>query len=230
MMTSLYLMSYYTAELIISGDKKTLPRHCFPKENLNSYKGILSFVNVNNNHWKLLYIKADTGTVYLVDPAQCHTEVNDSTTAAKRFREFLTMRRTHHGKAEWEDKEWKGGCLAHPTQQDSSSCGVIVTLIAAELMKTFPKIPHIKFDSSTKEMANERTKLGLEILAASVSDPTMHCAMCSLGKPPGAGPPLINWIQCDECERWYHEQCLGMTVDDLAKARTGNWSCVVCEP
>lgn len=39
--------------------------------------------------------------------------------------------------------------------------------IAAELMKTFPKIPHIKFDSSPKEMANERTRLGLEILAAS---------------------------------------------------------------
>ncbi|CAB1413085.1 unnamed protein product [Pleuronectes platessa] len=38
------------------------------------------------------------------------------------------MRRASLGKTEWIDKKWKGGVLTHPTQQDSSSCGVIVIM------------------------------------------------------------------------------------------------------
>lgn len=40
------------------------------------------------------------------------------------------MRRIVHGKTDWIEKTWKGGVLNHPTQQDGSSCGVIVTMVS----------------------------------------------------------------------------------------------------
>ncbi|KAJ8375387.1 hypothetical protein SKAU_G00059670 [Synaphobranchus kaupii] len=49
--------------------------------------------------------------------------------------------------------------------------------------------------------------------------------MCSMAKPPGSGPPMTDWIQCDKCERWFHEQCLGMDTEDLEQAREDSWNC-----
>ncbi|XP_077390575.1 uncharacterized protein LOC144027138 [Festucalex cinctus] len=182
----------------------------------------MSFVNVNRNHWKLLYINAVNQTVYLVDPALSNTEATDSNIAAKKFSEYLIMRRTCYGKSDWVDNKWKGGCLSHPTQKDGNSCGVIVTLMAMELMKAFPDIPCMKFRTSSVEMASERRRLALKILKESVFDISIHCGMCSMTKPPGTGPPVTHWIQCNGCGRWYHVQCLGMTSQELRNQQKTN--------
>ncbi|KAI9517793.1 hypothetical protein NQZ68_000962 [Dissostichus eleginoides] len=79
-----------------------------------------------------------------------------------------------------------------------------------------------------KEMACERRKFALSILNGSVYNMENNCAMCSASKPPGSGPPTTDWIQCDTCERWFHEQCLGMNQDQLQEARASNWNCFLC--
>ncbi|XP_057184276.1 uncharacterized protein LOC130550782 [Triplophysa rosa] len=77
-------------------------------------------------------------------------------------------------------------------------------------------------------MAHERKMMALQILEASVFDEANNCAMCSLAKPAGSVRPVINWIQCDMCKRWYHECCLGMSKAKLTQARANMWNCVVC--
>nr|XP_046226497.1 uncharacterized protein LOC124049207 isoform X2 [Scatophagus argus]XP_046226498.1 uncharacterized protein LOC124049207 isoform X2 [Scatophagus argus] len=228
MANTIYILNHYTAGVILFGDRAQLCRHSLSKVNFENYKAVVSFVNLNNVHWKFLYINAVNQTVFLVDPAPSSTEEEDSTLAAKRICDYLKMRRTCHGKTEWVDIKWKGGVLTHPVQRDSTSCGVIVTLMARAVIEAFPAMPVMTFGTSRKEMANERERLAQQILKASVFNMADNCAMCSLAKPPGPGPHLTKWIQCDSCERWFHEQCLGMDTEELEKARAETWNCCLC--
>ncbi|XP_042569217.1 lysine-specific demethylase 5A-like [Cyprinus carpio] len=118
--------------------------------------------------------------------------------------------------------------MTHPVQQDGSSCGVIVVLMARGIMNAFPAVPVLQFGTSRKEMGNERKIMALQILKASVFDEAENCAMCSLKKTAGSVHRFINWIQCDTCERWYHEECLGMAKEDLEQARANKWNCILC--
>ncbi|KAI4796472.1 hypothetical protein KUCAC02_026974 [Chaenocephalus aceratus] len=54
------------------------------KVNFDNCQAIVSFVNINNAHWKLLYIHAVISTVVLVDPAGSSTEDADSISAAEK--------------------------------------------------------------------------------------------------------------------------------------------------
>ncbi|KAJ4923070.1 hypothetical protein JOQ06_027806, partial [Pogonophryne albipinna] len=144
-------------------------------------------------------------SVFLVDPAANSKEKEDSENAAKRVREYFKMRRTCYGKEDWGTVKWRGATMHHPVQRDGSSCGVIVTMMARAVMEAFPALPIMSFGTSKKEMALFHME--------------NNCAMCSASKPPGSGPPTTDWIQCDTCERWFHEQCLGMNQDQLQEAR-----------
>ncbi|XP_049333302.1 uncharacterized protein LOC125801146 isoform X2 [Astyanax mexicanus] len=196
--------------------------------NFDNYQTIVSFVNIENSHWRFLYINTVNQTVYLVDPAKSFTEQVDSNKAAKKFSEYLKIRRTCYGKTEWVDMKWKGGVLTHPVQQDGSSCGVIVIKMARAVMEAFPAVPEIYFDTSKTEMAKERKTMALQILQESGFDSENNCSMCSMAKPPGSGPPMTNWIQCDTCFRWFHELCLNMDTEKLIQARASIWNCCLC--
>ncbi|XP_028988701.1 uncharacterized protein LOC114845072 isoform X2 [Betta splendens] len=228
-LSKIYILNHYTAGAILFGDRTQLSHYSLPKVNLSNYQAVLSFVLVNNNHWKMLYINAARSMVYLVDPAPSKLELQHSEDAAKKIQEFLKMRRTCHGKTDWVDIKWKGELMSHPVQQDGHSCGVIVVKMAKSVMESFPKIPRMTFGTSKKEMANERRALGLEVLEASIFDEHTNCAMCATFKPPGSGPGITNWVQCDECERWFHAQCLCMKNAEFEKAKGGMWNCVLCE-
>ncbi|XP_036067061.1 uncharacterized protein LOC112139312 isoform X2 [Oryzias melastigma] len=226
---NIYLLSHYTAGCILFGDRKNLPQQSLRKVNFTNYGAILSFVLVNSNHWNLLYIHAETGTVYLVDPAQKSSELKASQTAAKRIREYFVMRRTCCGKSEWVDVKWKGGVMAHPLQQDGCSCGVIVVKMAKAVIQAFPEIPEMTFSTSKKEMERERRDLALYILESSVFDEQNRCGICASSKPPGQGTAMIEWIQCDDCNRWFHCSCLSMASEDIEDAKYKRWECLLCQ-
>ncbi|XDV34076.1 hypothetical protein PO909_004282 [Leuciscus waleckii] len=165
--SSIYILNHYTAWVILHGESSQLVLHSLSKVNFDHYQAVLSFVNICEVHWKLLYINAVNHTVYLMDPSRNNTEKADSTHAAQKFSEYLQMRKTCHGITEWVDIKWKGGVLAHPVQQDASSCGVIVTLMARAVVRAFPAVPVFHFGTSKKEMAQERKKMALQILKES---------------------------------------------------------------
>ncbi|XP_023197614.1 uncharacterized protein LOC111612128 isoform X1 [Xiphophorus maculatus] len=197
-MDTFYILNHYSAGVILFGDRTELPRQSLPKVNFDNYEAVLSFVLVNNNHWKLLYINAEARTVFLIDPAQVSSELVDSQKAAKRIQEYFKMRRTCHGKTDWVGIQWKGGTMRHPIQQDGSSCGVIVVKMAKALMEAFPLMPDVDFDTTKKAMKSERRTLALQILDASVFDDHCWCAMCAAYKAPGSGPGMTDWVRNQE--------------------------------
>ncbi|XP_034074146.1 uncharacterized protein LOC117547477 isoform X2 [Gymnodraco acuticeps] len=201
----MYLLNHYTAGVILFGDRTQLTSHRLPK-----------------------YIHANTSTVFLVDPAQSIKQLDDSEHAAKRIQEYFRVRRTRHSITDWVDVKWKGGVMGHPLQTDGCSCGVVVVKMAKAVMESFPLIPNVNFECSKKYMKRERRELALEILEASVFDEHTYCAMCAALRPPGSGSPITDWVQCDDCERWYHAQCLAMDSRDFKKAETGYWNCPLC--
>ncbi|XP_034077114.1 uncharacterized protein LOC117549369 isoform X1 [Gymnodraco acuticeps] len=152
-----------------------------------------------------------------------------STTTTGSCWEYFRVRRTRHSITDWVDVKWKGGVMGHPLQTDGCSCGVVVVKMAKAVMESFPLIPNVNFECSKKYMKRERRELALEILEASVFDEHTYCAMCAALRPPGSGSPITDWVQCDDCERWYHAQCLAMDSRDFKKAETGYWNCPLCK-
>ncbi|XP_029998118.1 lysine-specific demethylase 5B-B-like [Sphaeramia orbicularis] len=138
------------------------------------------------------------------------------------------MRRTCHSRTDWVDVKWTGGVLNHPFQQDGNNCGVVVVKIAEVLMQAFPLVPDISFHTSKREMQREREILAIKLLEASVFEEHSCCASCAASKPPGSGPPITDWIQCDTCARWFHVQCLAMASNTFEKAKERTWECPLC--
>ncbi|XP_062267668.1 uncharacterized protein LOC133973671 [Platichthys flesus] len=153
----IYILNHYTAGVILFGNREQIRRNTLSKINFDNYKAIVSFVNIHNSHWKLLYINAAEKNVYLVDPARRSTELTDSDHAAKRICEYFKLRRTCHSKTDWVDIKFKGGVLQHPLQQHGDSCGVLVIMMANAVMEAFPKIPNIAFGTTKTEMEHQRT-------------------------------------------------------------------------
>ncbi|CAB1440599.1 unnamed protein product [Pleuronectes platessa] len=213
----IYILNHYTAGVILFGKREQIRRNTLSKINFDNYKAIVSFVNIHNSHWKLLYINAAEKTVYLVDPARRSTELTDSDHAAKRLCEYFKLRRPCHSKTDWVDIKFKGGVLQHPLQQDGDSCGVLVIMMANAVMEAFPKIPNIAFGTTKTEMVHQRKHYALQILKASAT------------KPPGPGPSFTDWIQCDRCSRWFHAQCLQMDTAQLQNVQTADWKCCLCD-
>ncbi|RXN38611.1 hypothetical protein ROHU_013910 [Labeo rohita] len=78
---NIYIMNHFVAGVILSR------RQSLSKVNFDEYKAIVSFINVENVHWKFLYINAAESSVYLVDPLDNSAEQAESDLAANKFRE-----------------------------------------------------------------------------------------------------------------------------------------------
>ncbi|XP_041847384.1 uncharacterized protein LOC121643866 isoform X1 [Melanotaenia boesemani] len=226
--STVYVMNHYTTGVILFGNREEIQRQSLSKVNFDKYHAVVSFVNIGNVHWKFLYINAADSCVYLVDPARSSTEQQDSDLAAKRFRDYFKMRRTCHNKTDWVDLKLKGGVIQHPVQRDGSSCGVIVILMAKAVMNAYPDKPVMAFQTDTAEIAKKRETLAKEVLEASVFDMDNNCALCAMAKPPLPGPSITDWIQCDDCGRWFHAQCLQMDDAELAHVSKEYWKCSLC--
>lgn len=62
-----------------------------------------------------------------------------------------------------------------------------------------------------------------DVLSGSSDEEDDACFfLCGKTQPPELISGNIDWIACRNCERWYHEQCIGHPVDDL-------YICHLCE-
>ena len=50
------------------------------------------------------------------------------------------------------------------------------------------------------------------------------CATCGLREPNTGGARVINWVQCDSCQQWFHDGCVGWEEE-----ATGDFLCRECE-
>ena len=49
------------------------------------------------------------------------------------------------------------------------------------------------------------------------------CATCGLREPNTGGAGVINWVQCDSCQQWFHDGCVGWEEE-----ATGDFLCREC--
>nr|XP_020481286.1 uncharacterized protein LOC109975125 isoform X3 [Labrus bergylta] len=196
---TIYILNDFTAGIILFGKRDQRSRHSLPR-----------------------FIFPEISSVFLVDPMANKLEEAESAHAAKRLRDYLKMRAMAGMTGGLSDGK-EQPCTIH----FNAIAAVVGSLspMAKAVMEDFPALPVMSFGTSKKEMAFERTKLALSLLSGSVFDMNNHCAMCSTSKPPGSGPPTTDRIQCDTCERWYHEQCLAMDEEKLQHARVNDWDC-----
>ncbi|XP_073715784.1 uncharacterized protein [Misgurnus anguillicaudatus] len=218
----LYLLNHYVNQLILRGTQQEVERQGLRNVNFNSYDGIISFINVNRNHWKFVYLHALSGQIFVVDPMS--DGLRDSRRAARRYQEYFKMRLNTLGRDEWTKIEWKPGQIKHTFQMDATSCGVFVMEMANETVAQFPQIPKIfEINSSRSSISNLRNEMAECLLSYSDAKEN-YCAFCGLEDLPGKSRKVMEWTQCECCEHWFHDACLGSTVPDKSLP----WFCVLC--
>ncbi|XP_077104636.1 uncharacterized protein LOC143757410 [Siphateles boraxobius] len=134
------------------------------EENFENYDGAVGFVNVNENHWKFVFLHAMSEKIFVVDPA----DLKDSKGAAERFRQYFRTRFNLHGKRDWVNIRWKPSTIVHTVQEDATSCGVLVMQMAREVIEKFPAIPDpFIIDPSPINIVHPRKEMAKEILHSS---------------------------------------------------------------
>ncbi|XDV39447.1 hypothetical protein PO909_008694 [Leuciscus waleckii] len=117
----IYVLDHYTANVIINDEREKVRRNILSKVDFYDYEGIISFLNVDENHWMFLYLHAASSQVFVIDP-KGHDEQAKSMHAASKFREFFKMRRICLNKNDWVDIKWNEGLISHSKQRDGYSC------------------------------------------------------------------------------------------------------------
>ena len=47
-----------------------------------------------------------------------------------------------------------------------------------------------------------------------------HCCwVCKAAESPQSQDSMVQWVECDQCVRWHHPECLGTTSDDVNNDR-----------
>ena len=52
------------------------------------------------------------------------------------------------------------------------------------------------------------------------------CYMCKLVFPEGVSAENANWIECDQCGRWFHQVCVGQEEEEVMEE--SYFVCVNC--
>ncbi|XP_067260358.1 uncharacterized protein [Chanodichthys erythropterus] len=79
----LYLLNHFLTNVILHGTQQQMVRQGLSTVNFESYEGAISFVNINRNHWKFVYLHALSEQIFVVDPLT--EDLEDSKQAAKKF-------------------------------------------------------------------------------------------------------------------------------------------------
>ncbi|XP_072563653.1 uncharacterized protein [Paramormyrops kingsleyae] len=169
----LFNLNHYTTQIILTGSREEVARCSMKRVHLDQYHGVVGFFNTGA-HWKLICLNAVKEIIAVLDP-NAHCETEDSARAAKRFSEFFKMRRIQHGLEDWVDIKWKPSTIEHTKQTDSSSCGVFVMKMAAEMVTSFPDLPdEIIVPPSKPNIRELRLQMAKFLLSSSEKKRPIH--------------------------------------------------------
>ncbi|KAM4566987.1 uncharacterized protein PAE49_010443 [Odontesthes bonariensis] len=190
----LYLMNHYTVGVILHGTREQMARQGLKKVTFDDYDGAIGFVNIQNVHWKFVYLHALSNHIFVVDPMQGSNEVEDSRIAGYRFEQYFKMRRNSLGKEDWVNIKWQHGKITHTFQKDATSCGIFVMQMAKMTVTQFPNIPErFHIDSSKKSLKKLRRDMAEEILKGSVSKDEF-CSFCGNEDLPKTAVDVV-WVR-----------------------------------
>ena len=91
---------------------------------------------------------------------------------------------------------------------------------------------HSKSHSESLEnespLCSQAVKVDIE--SESDQEESQKCFACKQKHPPIRRYPKTHWIQCDNCDNWWHIECACVTKDDNDKLTRHNisYSCAIC--
>ncbi|XP_039637929.1 uncharacterized protein LOC120546791 [Perca fluviatilis] len=227
----IFQIDHYTNGVILGGSSEQMNRHLMRKVNLDTFDAAVSFVNVNNNHWRFVYLHAPLRTLFVMDPATAEQDFHLSTTAVQRYNRYFQMRQNVYGKQVWSSIKWKAATTPHPVQKDSTSCGVFVMQMAKEAIKSFPAIPSFTMKTTPRAMSRLRAEMAAELLSASEKDYGSMCGLEDVPRDTNINAVVIDWTQCDSCRRWFHDFCYSKSwTQNIMVRRQKTVNIERCEP
>ncbi|XP_038144489.1 sentrin-specific protease 2-like [Cyprinodon tularosa] len=154
------------------------------------YGVILGIVN-KHHHWMLVVIYPQDKRLVFLDPLG--ESKQDIQTCRATTRAFMR-------KMGCNISRWTCDTVMHPKQTDATSCGLFTLKFAEKILRK----EKISFPTTKKEINKHRMKIATTLLL-STDDLSNLCHFC------GEKNTDIEdiWIQCDDCFRWYHLQCVG---------------------
>ncbi|KAJ4920397.1 hypothetical protein JOQ06_024630, partial [Pogonophryne albipinna] len=160
----IFQIDHYTNGVILGGSREQMSRHLMRNVNLDTFDAAVSFVNVNNNHWRFVYLHVPSRSLFVMDPAAAEQDLHLSTTAVQCYNHYFRMRQNLYGKQVWGSLKWKAATIPHTVQQDTTSCGVFVMQMAKEAIQSFPAIPSFNMKNSPRDMCCLREEMAEELL------------------------------------------------------------------
>ena len=147
-------------------------------KNLERYKGFLSYVNIDDNHWIFLYFNCNTNTLMYLDPFGIDEDSNSEIIAENLFQyftkrnELLNLNNTLN--------KIVPKTVSHSLQQDGYNCGICSLLYMKKLVSKLEsgKKPNFKkLDFSEKKLAEKRMKIARKIERSGMPK-CMFCTRC----------------------------------------------------
>ena len=91
--------------------------------NLDDYDSLLMYLNVNNNHWVLVYINRISKILYYIDSdtRSPRSETQKGNEILPIFKDFIKDKTNNQT---WINTDFKVGFIPHSRQTDGYNCGV----------------------------------------------------------------------------------------------------------
>ncbi|KAJ4937269.1 hypothetical protein JOQ06_001848 [Pogonophryne albipinna] len=102
----IFQIDHYTNGVILGGSREQMSRHLMRNVNLDTFDAAVSFVNVNNNHWRFVYLHVPSRSLFVMDPAAAEQDLHLSTTAVQCYNRYFRMRQNLYGKQVWGSLKW----------------------------------------------------------------------------------------------------------------------------
>lgn len=167
------------------------------------YKYLVGVVN-KHHHWVLVVmIPGERRSLFLDSLGESKMDISHCSNIS---RSFMRLRGLNVSR-------WACDTVAHPIQQDTTSCGVYALKFAECILSGYPVV----FDNSAKTLNAIREQIAVCLLE-NTDDLTGLCHLCGLTYGD------THWIGCDLCPRWYHQNCLNKPP----KGKKEKYICAAC--
>ena len=161
-----------------------------------------------SSHWRLIVIFPIERLFSIMNP------LGESTAEIRRIKNCLITGFL----SKITDCSWKYKEIPHETQTDSHSCGVHVIRFAYDLCND-PSFNSFTVDYTRFALIKNLMNVGI------VSE--IYCCLCRHKSSASSGD-VDDWIQCDNCDRWYHMSCLHYNPIKISSASFSHFKCNIC--
>ncbi|XP_038072134.1 uncharacterized protein LOC119740782 [Patiria miniata] len=173
----------------------------FTKKRFTTFDWVLLPINVDNQHWMLMVANPREQTIAVLNPTGATQNIEFYLECWRRF-----MR---HRSDECTEKlnDWKQVTYPISLQHENSSCDVFILMYAEAILA---KKPQVIMRQQHVPMYRRYIKDCIVHNTITAADGRCACSTCCQPKT-----RTLQWIQCDNCDLWFHFECVDLSNVNL---------------